>query len=150
MRERDACGFSRIRKVLRRTDPGFKFWVETTAIEPILRKLFSVDTFFSASAMSAAFFFLLESFSNPLIAPRARMAFFASAVFGALMPNDSTNKISPSANFLESAIASALLRIFLGIARAKTLVLRGPCATPPPTQIGERIEPRRARPGPFL
>src|SRR3989338_8767746 len=109
------------------------------ATEPMLRNDFSADTLLSEKAMSAAFFFLLANLSNPLTPDRAINAPFAAAVLGALRPNESTKRIWPSCAFLESAIASALARILAGIERAKTFSLRGPCATPPPFQIGERM-----------
>src|SRR6478609_1905081 len=80
--------------------------------------------------------------------PRAARAALASLVLGASQPQASTTRTLPSAARSDRAERRARRTIFLGVFWS---YLRGfgPRATPPPRQIGERLEPARARPVPF-
>ena len=82
---------------------GLRLAIASNETEEILRKLLVKFSFCSATAMSAA---LYEAFIflNPSSLPNASIAFFASAVFGFENPNESTKRISPSANLRERAM----------------------------------------------
>src|SRR4051794_6720774 len=81
-------------------------------------------------------------------APMAARAALASLVLGASKLQLSTTRTLPSAARSDRAERRARRTIFLGVFWT---YLRGfgPRATPPPRQIGERLEPARARPVPF-
>src|SRR3954469_2907245 len=81
-------------------------------------------------------------------APSAARAALASLVLGASKFQASTTRTLPSAARSDRADRRARRTIFLGVFWT---YLRGfgPRATPPPRQIGERLEPARARPVPF-
>src|SRR3954465_9054758 len=82
---------------------------------------------------------------SALMAARAALA---CLVLGVSNFHSSTTRTLPSDARSESADRRASFTIFLGVFWS---YLRGfgPWATPPPTQIGERLEPARARPVPF-
>src|SRR3989338_9458652 len=88
-------------------------------------------------------------YSKPLIPAKESKTPFASFVFGTLNAKLSTKRISPFLNFFDNTTQRALFLIPLFIFLAKTFSLDGPWVTPPPTQIGERLEPCLARPVPF-
>src|SRR6185369_550803 len=71
-----------------------------------------------------------------------------SLVFGCASSILSTTFISPSRAFCASALASALRRVDAGRRYAYERGC-GPKIVAPPLQIGERLEPARARPVPF-
>ena len=72
-----------------------------------------------------------------------------SFVFRVLNSNESTMSTSPSVSFFDNTDASATLHL-LFIFLKNLVLLFGPCDTPPPFQIGERVEPARAFPVCFL
>src|SRR3989344_6573009 len=79
----------------------------------------------------------------------ARRGANKSFVFGSATAKLSTIFTSPSFNLRERMEKSAARRIFLFTFCEKSRSLLGPCAFPPPTHNGERVEPCRARPVPF-
>ena len=70
-------------------ETGLRFRTSTVFTFPRLLKLFLVTPVSLENAISAAFRFLLESFSKPGIDASEFKLVFAIAVFGAVIPNES-------------------------------------------------------------
>src|SRR5690349_18758654 len=108
-----------------------------TCTDSRLRKLFHAPTSSGCSTTRA----------RPST-PSASSARFAAPVFGTSKFQLSTTITFESAARSLSADRSASFFIFLGV-RWSYLRGLGPRATPPPRQMGDRVEPARARPVPF-
>src|SRR4051812_48430537 len=102
---------------------------------------FSVSVFFEDRANTAELFFFFRMLANPFTPERFSRVCTATLVFGALRLTESTKSTSPSLYFLERIVNNALAFIFLETFLSKFFSFLGPCATPPPTHIGERVEP---------
>src|SRR5690606_33307436 len=125
------------------------FLASSTSRVPRLEKALSVSRFLEPRAMTAEFFLLERRLSKPFTEERAPSALTASRVLASEKASESTKRISPSASFLERRVCKVLAFIFLVTVLSKFFSFLGPCATPPLTQIGERVEPCLARPVPF-
>src|SRR3989338_8087863 len=100
----------------------------------------------TGSASRAAFLLLAKP---EKCFPKAVSIALPADALGACISSLSIKITSPSLYLRESTVRSAFWLMERLILRAYILAALGPCVTPPPFQIGERLEPWRARPVPF-